>query len=62
MDKTTDPTKELWQVAQKYPYIEKKFSTCERDYKSSYPPRQDVGFTRTEMKQIGAPRKNRTFI
>ena len=62
MQKETDPTKELWIVAQQYPYIEKKFSTCERDYTSSFKPRQLDNFTRTEMIQIGAPRKNRTFI
>jgi hypothetical protein len=62
MKKNIDPLKELWQVAQQYPYIEKKFSTCERDYTPSFKPRQVDNFTRTEIKQIGAPRKNRTFI
>ena len=54
--------KELWLVAQKYPYTEKKFSTTERDFTPTFPPRQDVPLEKIVIKQLGAPRKNRTFI
>ena len=54
--------KELWQVAQQYPYVERKFSSCERDFTSTFKPRQDFPLVKTEIKQLGAPRKNRTFI
>jgi len=53
---------ELWRVAQELPYKENRFSTCVRDYTPSFIKKQDLPFIRTEMKQIGAPRKNRTFI
>ena len=58
--KSAEP--DLWQVAQELPYKESKFSTCVRDFTPSWPKRQEGTFIRTEMKQIGAPRKNRTFI
>ena len=54
--------KELWQEAQKQPYIDKKSFSCETHYTPSFKERQAGNFMRTEIKQIGAPRKNRTFI
>lgn len=62
MQKKTDPTKELRLIAQQYPYIERKFSTTERDFTPSFEPRQAQPLEKIEMKQIGAPRKNRTYI
>ena len=53
---------ELWLLAQKYPYTEKKFSTIERDFTPTFPPRQDVPLEKVVIKQLGAPRKNRTYI
>ena len=55
-------TRELWINAQKYPYIDKKSFSCETHYTPSFKERQAGNFMRTEIKQIGAPRKNRTFI
>ena len=54
--------KELWQEAQKQPYIDKKSFSCETHYTLTFPQRQESPFKRTEIKQLGAPRKNRTFI
>ena len=53
---------ELWKVAQKYPYKQTKFSTTERDFTPTFLPRQEVPLEKIEIKQLGAPRKNRTYI
>ena len=58
--KSAEP--DLWKHAGELPYKESKFSTIERDFTPSWPRKQDDKFVRTEIKQIGAPRKNRTFI
>jgi hypothetical protein len=62
MEKFKSAEPDLWKVAQKYPYKESKSHSCEKDFTLSWPKRQDYPFIRTEIKQIGAPRKNRTFI
>ena len=43
--------KELWQIAQQYPYIETKFSTTTKDYTPSYPKRQELEFKPLVLKK-----------
>ena len=62
MEKLKSAEQELWFVAAKYPYTEKKFSTTERDFTPSFEQRQPPPLEKIEMKQVGAPRKNRTYI
>ena len=62
MEKLKSAEQELWKLAQKYPYKETKFSTTERDFTPTFSPRQEVPVEKIEIKQLGAPRKNRTYI
>ena len=52
----------LWRYAAKEPYIERKSYVCEKKFMPFFPEKVFVPFERTEIKQLGAPRKNRTFI
>ncbi len=58
--KSAEPN--LWRYAATQPYKDTKSFSCEKDFTLSFPKRQAVPFERTEIKQLGAPRKNRTFI
>lgn len=62
MEKPKSAEMELWLVAAKYPYKQTKFSTTERDFTPTFLPRQEVPVEKIEIKQLGAPRKNRTYI
>ena len=62
MEKLKSAEQELWLVAAKYPYTERKFSTTERDFTPTFSPRQELPLEKIEIKQLGAPRKNRTYI
>ena len=62
MEKLKSAEQELWFVAAKYPYTESKFSTTERDFTPTFPKEQELPLEKIEIKQLGAPRKNRTFI
>ena len=62
MRKLKSAEQELWQVARQYPYKQTKFSTTERDFTPTFLPRQYKPLEKIEIKQIGAPRKNRTYI
>jgi hypothetical protein len=62
MEKLKSAEPDLWRVAGELPYKESKSHSCEKDYKPSFPKRQVEPLIPTEIKQLGAPRKNRTFI
>ena len=62
MEKFKSAEPDLWKVAQKYPYKESKSHSCEKDYKPTFLKKQVEPLIPTEIKQLGAPRKNRTFI
>ena len=62
MEKLKTAEQELWKLARELPYTEKKFSTTERDFTPIFFERQAVPLEKIEIKQLGAPRKNRTYI